>query len=242
MEKRGQLTIFIIVALVVIGFVVLFFAFQNNLIQQPTNPNADRVSNFVKDCIEQEGIKAVYQVGRNGGYFFAPNKSTESGIAIYYELGKVYIPSKKQVEDEISFLLGERVFFCTNYFENFLDINVTDAELSIKTDIQNEKVIFNVDYPITIAKGESKSTLKNFNVEIPIRAGIVYNSVAEFMRNQTAGNICLSCLSDILTKNNIQVDMRDYDEDKVVFIFKDENSKINNETFAWIFANDYRLI
>ena len=84
MNKRGQLTIFVIAAILVVGAVLLYFAFQQGLIQQPLNADAERVYNFVQTCIEEKSVETIYQIGENGGYFFPPNLSTESGVPYYF--------------------------------------------------------------------------------------------------------------------------------------------------------------
>ena len=98
-------------------------------------------------------------------------------------------------------------------------------------------------YPIKITKGESTSTIEDFKAEISIRFGIVYDSVEELMQEQlTSEGICLSCLLNISLENDLYVDLMDYDDETVLFIFIDENSKINNESLVWIFANKYKII
>ena len=242
MSKKAQLTIFVIAAIFVVGAVLLYFAFQQGLIQQPLNPDAERVYNFVQTCIEEKSIETIYQVGENGGYFFPPNISLDSGTVIYYENGRNLMPSKKQVEDEISFFLNEKLFFCTRNFIDFPDLQISQSEISTKITIEDEKIILNVNYPLTITKGEDKSLIKDFKIEIPIRLGIIYNSVAEFMQTQKESEgICLSCLLEISEKNDLFVDMMDYDEQTTIFVFRDENSKIKDEIFVWVFANEYEI-
>ena len=238
MQKRGQLTIFIIIAIFIVGTVLLFLLYQKNFQFGALSPDAERVYNFVQDCIEQESVETIYQVAQNGGYFFPPNLSTESGVPIYYENGQNHIPSKEQIENEISFYINQKLFFCTRNFIDFPEMNINQSEIKTQTIIQDEKVLLSVDYPITIIKDSDKTLLKDFSYEIPVRMGIVYNSVEEFMQTQTESEgICLSCVLEISERNDLYVDMMDYDEQTVIFIFRDENSKIKNETFVWIFAN-----
>jgi len=244
MNKRGQLTIFIILAIFIIGIVLIYFAFQQGLIQEPLNPDAEKIRGFVQSCIEQESIETIYQVGENGGYFFPPNISLDSGTVIYYENGRNLMPSKKQVEDEISFFLNEKLFFCTRNFVDFPDLEIIQSEPKTGTVIEDEKVVLNVNYPITIMKDDDKTLIENFKFEAPIRLGIVYDSVSEFMKQQTEAEnngICLSCMLEISEKNDLFVDMMDYDEQTTLFLFRDENSKINDETFVWVFANRYGI-
>ena len=240
MQKRAQLTIFIIAAIFLAGIVFLFFAFQEGFLsEQSLSPDAEKIYSFVQNCIEQESAKTIYQVGFNGGYFFPPNLSTDSGVAIYLKDGKNYMPSKVQVENEISFFMNQKLFFCTKNFVDFPDLNISQQEINTKTTIQDESVLFNVDYPITVIKGADKTLIKDFKHEVPIRMGTVYNSVYEFSRNQTSDGICLSCMLEISERNDLYVDMGDYDDKTTIFTFRDKNSKINNVSFEWIFANEY---
>jgi len=242
MQKRGQLTIFIIIAIFIVGSVLIFFLYQKNFQFGALSPDAERVYNFVQDCIEREGIETIYQVGQNGGYFFPPNLSTESGVPIYYSDGKNYVPSKEQIENEISFFMNQKLFFCTRNFVDFPGVEINQSEINTKTTIQDEKILLNVNYPITIIKDSDKTLLKDFEFEAPIRLGIIYNSISEFMKSDQTNRICLSCMLEISEKSDLHVDMMDYDEQTVIFIFRDENSKIKDETFVWIFANKYEAI
>ena len=240
MQKRAQLTIFIIAAIFLVGIVFLFFAFQQGLLsQQSLSPDAEKIYSFVQNCIEHEGAETIYQIGQNGGYFFPPNLSTNSGVAIYSKDGKNYMPSKEQVENEISFFMNQKLFFCTKNFVDFPDLDISQQEISTKTTIQDESILFNVDYPITVIKGTDKTLIKNFKYEVPVRMGTVYNFVYEFSRNQTSDGICLSCMLEISERNDLHVEMMDYDETTTLFLFRDKNSKINDEDFVWIFANEY---
>tara|TARA_Y100000310_G_scaffold343977_1_gene454327 strand:+ start:1352 stop:2083 length:732 start_codon:yes stop_codon:yes gene_type:complete len=242
MLKKAQLTIFIIIAIVIVGIIVLVFSLQTGIIKQPLNPDSEKVYDFVQGCIEGEGTELVYEIGSNGGYFFSPELSTESGVAYYYSNGKNYMPSKEQVEKEISFFMNEKLFFCTRNFVDFPDLEITQREIKTQTTINENNILFDVNYPISIVKGESTSLIEDFETEIPVRLGIVYDSIEKIMQTKIGEeSICLSCLLDISLENDLYVDMLDYDDETTLFIFRDENSKINNETFVWIFANKYEL-
>lgn len=242
MNTRGQLTIFIIIAVILIASILIFFSLRGDLVQNVFNSPIDEVSLFVQDCIEKEGINVIYTIGVNGGYFFPTNFSIDLGIPYYYSDGENLMPSKKEVESEISFYLGEILFLCTNNFEDFPNFDISQREIKVDTEIRDEKVVLNVNYPIRLIKGEDVSLIEDFEAEIPVRLGIVYDSVSEFMQEQIGHeSICLSCMLDISLRNDLYVDMFDYDEETTVFFFRDENSKLNDKPFTWVFANKYEL-
>ena len=242
MKNRGQLTIFIIVGIVIIALVVLIFSLKTGIIKQPLNPDTEKVYDFVQGCIEEEGIKTIYTIGQNGGYFSSPEFSTDTGVPYYYSDGKNYMPSKEQVEKQIDLSIDEKLSLCIKDFVDFPDLRITQREIKTQTTISENNIILNVNYPISIVKGESTSLIEDFETEIPVRLGIVYDSIEKIMQTKIGEeSICLSCLLDISLENDLYVDMLDYDDETTLFIFRDENSKINNETFVWIFANKYEL-
>ena len=72
--------------------------------------------------------------------------------------------------------------------------------------------------------------------------GIVYDSIEKIIKEQlNHESICLSCILDVSLENDLYVDMMDYDEKSVIFIFRDENSIINNKTYEFVFANKYEV-
>ncbi len=241
LQKRGQLTIFIIIAIFIVGSTILFYSFRTGILTNIFSPEVGKVNSFVQDCIEEESHKIIYQIGENGGYFLPPNTSTDSGVAIYNSNGSNHMPSKKEVEEEISFFMDEKLFFCTRSFINFPELEITQKRIQTETQIENDKVILKINYPISISKESSTNLISDFKFEVPLRIGIIYDSIAEFMKQETSDSICLSCLLDVTLENDLYVDMIDYDERTTIFLFRDENFKINNETFVWVFANEYEI-
>lgn len=243
MDKKAQITIFIIIGIIIIGAAISLFAFKDNLKISFFNPEIEKVQLFVENCILDVGSEVVYDIGLGGGYSFPPNFSISSGIPIYYSNGKSYMPSKKQIENEISEYISARLFFCTKNFVNFPEFEITQREIETKTTINNNKIILDIKYPLSITQEDSTSFIENFeNIEIPIRLGIIYDSIEEIINEQlNYESICLSCILDVALENDLYVNLMDYDEETVVFIFKDENSKINNETFKFVFANKYGM-
>jgi len=239
-RKRGQVTIFIILAIVIVGFVLVFFAFRTGLFETAFSSQFSDVSTFVQDCIDKEAIDVVYQVGDGGGYYFSPNLSTSSGIAYYSINGKILMPSKEDVEKEISYYLNQKLFFCTKNFVDFPNYEIIQGEIDTKADIRGDKIVLNVNYPVTVSNGGNTERFEDFKTEIPVRMGTVYDSIYEFM-NSSLDSVCLSCLLEIAEENDLYVDMLDYDDETIIFIFSDENSKINDKTFAWVFAGKYSV-
>ncbi len=244
MRKRGQITIFIIIAIIIVACVVGFFLFRQELKLEDIFTSKDNsVYLFVENCITDTGKDAIYHVAENGGYFLSHEFSTSEGIPYYYYNGKNYMPSKTRIEKEISYYMNQILSFCTEDFIDFPNLNITEREIETETKITNDEVIFNVKYPLTIKEGEETTRIEDFkNIKIPVRLDTIYNSIEEIIEEQSNyESICLSCILDISLENDLYIDMFDYDEETVIFVIRDENLKINEEDFEFMFANKYEI-
>jgi len=244
MVKRGQVTIFIIIAIILVASIAGFFLFRQQLgLEDLLTPEDDSIYLFVESCIEEIGKDAIYHITQNGGYFLPTEFSTSEGIPYYYSNGKNYMPSKEDIEKEISYYINQMLFFCTKNFVDFSNFNITQGEIKTETEIKDEEVVLNVEYPISVSDGKSTTLFEDFkNIEIPVRLGIVYNAIKEIIQEQlNYDSICLSCILDVSLKYDLYVDMFDYDEETVIFIIRDETLKINEEDFEFMFANKYMI-
>jgi len=239
MKKRGQLTIFIIVGIIILASIGLYFTFRSSIVKQEyTITDTSNVNRFVDDCIEQVGIEVIKQVSEGGGYYFSSEKSTSSGLAVYYSEGQSYVPTKEDIEDEISEFIKENLFFCTQNFVDFPDLDISQSEISVETSVEDENVNIEVNYPIRVTKGESSDLLRDFEKTIPVRVGTVYWMSKEIVQSSRE-DICLSCILDLSLENDLYVDMNDINDNEVMFMVRDENSKLNEENLEWVFVIDY---
>ncbi|MEK6833462.1 MAG: hypothetical protein AABY32_05420 [Nanoarchaeota archaeon] len=242
MKKGGQVTIFIIVAVIIIGMVITFFVFKDNFNIGGASSEIAPIANFVQECMDTTLENSVYEVAKQGGYSgysFLSRETTDSGIMYYLFDGKTSFPSKSLIEDQIGEYFERKFFLCIDDFNKFPDYEVEDGILETSVQIDDERIILDAKYPLTIKKGESTSRVEDFESKIPSRFGIVYNSVSDFMKQQ--GNnekICLSCL-ELAVKNDIYVDMENFYDNKVVFVFRDNSSELNDKPIEWVFANRY---
>ena len=238
MEKKGQLTIFIIVGVILIASMALFFILRNSLGQDVTIPETANVENFVRGCIEEVGTDVIEKIGNGGGYYFSSDIATDSGLAVHYSKGQNYIPTQENIQEEINSYVEENLFFCTRNFVDFPELDITQGGIKVDSKINDEEVILDVDYLISVGKENNTNILRDFKISIPVRLGVIYNSILEIVQTSRE-DICLSCILDVSLKNDFYVDMNDVDGEKVMFVVKDENSKLNDEPFEWVFVIDY---
>lgn len=238
MKKRGQVTIFIIIAIVLVASVVLFFAFKDKL--GIFSPKSDPVYLYVENCIRETGEDAIHFITQNGGYLFPPTLSTSDGIPYYYSNDRDYTPTKERIEEEISDYIKNTLSYCTNEFTNFQDLNISEGEVKAETIIEDNNLILSVKYPITIEKGGSITRFEDFNdIKVDSRIGVMYNSIKKLIQDQIGKeDICLSCISEIVDEEGFTIDMTSTTEG-IIFTLRDEHSKIKDVPVEWRFANEY---
>ena len=246
MNKKSQITIFIIIAIAIIAGLILFFSVKSGVFEkEKVSPDITFIYNFVDGCIEKTGEDAIYNIGQTGGYFLYSNSSTENGIAYYFDKNKKLIISKEEIENQLSLYVNEMLFFCTKNFVDFPDFAVSQGEIKTKTKIVKDKVIFTIGYPLTISKNNRNYFIKNFEKQISSRLDTIYKVAFGITEEQMLDfkNICINCLSDLAFENKVFVSMNEdiYDKNIIIFILIDDQHKLNGEDYRFYFANRYDL-
>src|SRR3989344_4723678 len=121
LTKRGQLTIFIIISILIVAVVVLFFTLKGTLQKEkPVSPETAKIKNFVQECLDDSLEDVVFKVGENGGYYFPPKVSTPVlEVPYYIKDNKNLMPTKENIENEISKGIARELTFCVGNFELF---------------------------------------------------------------------------------------------------------------------------
>ena len=251
-RKIGQVSIFIVLGVMIIFGVAIFLFFGGDLLKniKVSSSEAKAVHDFTQDCIKQTGIEAIYQVGQTGGYYVTPKESyitdfsSENNIAYYLLNGENLIPSKGKVQEELSQYVDEFTSSCIDDFYNFEGIQISAGEIQTKTKIEEDKVIFDVFYPIKITKEDRTYSYKDFRIEVPVRLGYIYDTAYEIMESQMEKTdaICISCLKRISDEKGISVNMFEGGNKNVIFGIRDEKSKIYDGAYMFYFVNNYGAV
>ncbi|MAG07344.1 hypothetical protein CMI46_00835 [Candidatus Pacearchaeota archaeon] len=204
MNKRGQITIFIIIAILIISAVILVFILLNkNELEEYDNLDTDRVKSITEDYIENVAQKCLEKIGAQGGYNEIPIEIATSNTAYWYYEGINIQPFLNSIENETSNCINNELRNTTDkILESFnnelieIDKNKINSRISI-----NEKFVnVHTNYPIVISKDKAKGIISTFNSRLKIdlyelyklATGIVnYASLPEFDKCKPA-----KCSSD----------------------------------------------
>jgi len=231
MKKRGQVTIFIILAIFIVGIIMLLFLIPKN-IEKPPEPDTNQVYSYVHSLIENEAFKCLQQIGEQGGYYNIPNQVYVNDTSYWYYEGVNTQPFINTIENETSRCINEILENTTNkpleIFGNH-SIKISKDRIKSKVRINEWRTTIEVDYPIAVSKGSSTSLISDFEVDYRINllklyelaTGIVnYASIPEFDKCNPSNNC--------------------YGEDiNFSFFNEGENLFIKGQTFA-VFSNQSR--
>jgi len=240
-EKKAQITIFIIIAILIVVGIIGFFMIKNKTSSlTPSIPTEIQpVYNYVQDCLKETGENALVRIGEQGGYFLIFDEpAIESRIPYYLQGEQESILTQQEIEQNLAGFVREELSFCILNFKDFKEDYKISHELS-KTEakILNNEVKFSLDYPITITKDETKYQIKDFSINLPIRLDKIYQVSEKIVQEQKLHpeSICLSCLYNLGESYSVHIDMLDYGN-STIFTIIDDNSKINNESYEFNFA------
>lgn len=241
LKKRGQVTIFVIIAILIVAGILLFFYVQNkssSLI--PSIPtDAQPIYNFVQDCLKETAENSLIRIGEQGGYFLIFDEpSIEARIPYYIYEGKNLMPPKEKIEVQISGFVKQELSYCILNFKDFQrQYNISHNLREVKTKIVNNGISISLDYPINLNKEDSSISLNDFNIVLPLDLNkelLVSRAITENILAEKEG-FCISCIYDISKNYGVQVNMLDYGE-STIFTIIDDSNKLNNQSYEWGFA------
>ena len=173
-NKRGQIAIFVIIAIVVVGIIVVLFLFpQANVFSAELNPTS-----YLRNCIEPEVEEIVSVISKQGGYKTPGNYVMYQGQNIQYlcYTDENYVPCVVQqpllinhVQEEIKAFVEPRAKQCVRdlkeQYEN-QGYNVQSSSGVIDVEIIQKGIDVDFVSPMVISKEDSTQTFQRFGVSI----------------------------------------------------------------------------
>jgi len=175
MKKRGQITIFIIIAVIIVVVGILIYTFypeiQAGLGLGLKNPQA-----FIQSCIEEEIKENVEKLSLQGGslapthYIMYNNDKIEyiCYTGEYYKTCVVQQPMlKEHIESEIKNEIEEEVDACfdsmkKSYQRMGYDVNLKKGEKDVE--LLPKRIVATFDYSLVLTKAEDSEKHDSFRV------------------------------------------------------------------------------
>lgn len=198
MSRRGQITIFAIAGIIIVAMIGLYLFARNigigidphDFVRTKEAP----IRTEVEECILQGAEISLVQMGKQGGDLnpvLYERFKGERVTFLCYDQEKEFtcinrMLTKEDMQNELNTFFKEQLYQCidlTGFATLGVDINV--GELIVNTTINKENVFVNVNYPVTIRKGESELVISDFNKEIKSHLGELYNVAMDIVDSES---------------------------------------------------------
>lgn len=249
-NKRGQITIFIILGIVIIMAVSLvLFLNQSKVSDEVSDQNLQTmpIKAYIESCINQIGQEAAYFTALQGGYYQTPlpyESYSYIKIPIYWDVNQEKIPTKNIIESEILNYIKNNLQNCLNNFSVFKEqgFDIETGEINGEVTITARDVTFNIKYPINVKRENSETQLKDFFARTNLNFDEKYQYALRIMEEQkkTPDSIPIGYITNLAYENNFIFETITLDQNTVLFtlIFsQDTNNK--GQPFIYSFINRY---
>jgi len=242
--KRGQVSVFIIIALVVVAGVVGFFIFkninqENNFENKDFNDQTEIITNSVLDCFTEVCKESLDKVGLQGGYYYEPlTMYIDTGLlnTPFYYFGELsFIPPIELIEEELVYAVDSKKTRCLDLISNYgidYDFNYQLSNVSIKED----KVDFLLNLDLTLIKGEETTNIdfKEYPIEVKskIKEMNSFASYITYSHQINEGSLSVSSFIEIADNKGFAVEfLNNMDNILLVNIIDSEENYPNAYSF-----------
>jgi hypothetical protein len=248
--KRGQITVFIIVGMVVlaVGFAIFFIgnsqtekiAAEVTLDTQP-----ESVKQFVQSCLDNTLEDAIVHIGDRGGYIYLPDQSTKDALLnapYYFQNNDLYVPLFSDVENQIEQYVEQFLPFCLQKFSSF-SFQVDADQPNVKILATSARVSADLILPLQIHHGDKVTNLESFSTTENSRILQMHEAASRIIADtkEFAPSLCLTCADEVIQEYNFQIDLIKSARDEVFYVITDEENKIAGEPTTYRFAVKYDL-
>ncbi|MFO8015822.1 MAG: hypothetical protein R6U32_01825 [Candidatus Woesearchaeota archaeon] len=240
--KRGQISTFIIIGLVILVAAGLFLYIRQPLGEEEVPSHMKAVKLFIDHCLEDTAEGAILLAGVQGGTIYMgdalPGTDTYYSHATYwYDNRKDTSISKTFIEKEINnYIERELEDRCINSFQDF-HRNITSGNVSATTTINENSVDVVMEYPVTLHEGGDETTISRFAAEIPVRLGKAINIGRKIvdMEIENPEYVPLSKLGEM----EMMVAPYKYSDDIMLYSVVDQENRVKGVNFKLVFANRF---
>ncbi len=198
MKKRGQVTVFIIIALIllILGGILVYTHKKNTEIKPTTlHHELMPVSNLIGSCLASEAGDAVKILGMQSGYLYIPDniknnpgrylKFAGFTLPYWYYDSESHMPDKSFIEKQISAYVDKNINKCLN---NFSSLKMFDVKVlgkpEVETKINDNNLVIILKYPLEITSEKSETKADMFSATLNVRLGRVLKLAREIMASE----------------------------------------------------------
>lgn len=190
-EKKGQMSIFLALAVVLVLLVGAYLLFQNYLNRQNfstdlTDPALSPIQKYVLTCLEDSLQSGLLLAANQGGYVQVPDEIARNPrlyvsahpdapikTPLWISEGRSYIPTYETMESQLATHIDQTIKNCIQDFSSLNDISNVEELSSPKASVTiNERdVTAHLNYTVSYNEGDKSQTINEFNyvLSVPLK-------------------------------------------------------------------------
>ena len=198
LSLRGQVSIFVIIAVVIVAGAVLFFALRDKIAGVQIPASLDPVYKNFLVCLEENTLTGIDVLESQGGYIEMPDFVAGSSYMPfssqlnflgnpvpywYYVSGnniqKEQVPTISNMEDELNNFIENKIKNCVYdaYYNQGFEIVQQNPRADVQ--IEDDKVLVNLKMDLSISKGEDNAVISSHNIEVNSELGGLYKDAVK---------------------------------------------------------------
>lgn len=194
MMKKGQIAVFVVVAIAILAIILVIVfnkesvSFQNSDFQEVYDYYASCIEDYTNIGIELAGTRGgrIYDSDFEQASDYSPFSSNFNFLGEtlpywYYLSGngisRINPPSKSDIESDIEKFITNEMINCdfSDFYEKGYEINRNELkEKDVNVQIEDNKVLVNVQNEVSVKKGDVAESKKTFNFDINNKLGKNY--------------------------------------------------------------------
>lgn len=240
MQKRGQLSIFIVLAVIVLGTILISSVLYMNK-KVESDPDTARIKSYLEIRLEEDLFKCIKRVSEQGGYNEIPLALKVNQTAYWYYENVNTQPFLSTIEEQIQDCLNTQLAVSALEIKESFGgelIQLSEEEISANVSIVEDAISAKINFPITLSQGGVRSFLSYFEISVKINFLSLYQLSTGIVNYATSSSFdqC-SPIGDCSTKDVKFTYFRDGER---VFIrgqtYAVLSNKSNQETLSLNFA------
>ena len=242
MKRKGQVTIFIIIGIILISSIVIFFLFREEATIDTTGRSEENPESFLESCMENNVKEAIEVISIHGGYLnnelYKSFKFEDEGISLNISYlcynQNSYLPCINQkptftedLKTEIKNYISDDVENCFNEMTNGFVQKGYVVETNYRgfsVDFLPKRVIVQTDSDVVLTSSGETTKGKDFKITISSRFYEITTLVQEIV-NQEA-RFCYSEIHGIsLLYPEFSIDKFRTEDSSVIYTIEHKDSK-----------------
>jgi len=202
-NKSGQVTVFIIIAVIIVGAVAIFFSLRGGLGVSEIPASIEPAYTSFLSCLEDDTLVGVDILESQAGYITLPDFEPGSvympfssqlnflGNPIpywYYVSGnniqKEQIPTKREIENQIGKFVEEEIRKCRldSYKEQGFEISLGEPEASVN--VLDREIEVDLDMDFSVNREEDSALVRRHKITVKSELGSLYNSAKKIYEKE----------------------------------------------------------